>query len=146
MATSRSNSAMTMWLAQPLLAAVLALTAAASAVVAQDQPARRERTEQPVRTDPQPGTGGVLRLLPGDVSRELTIAVAGRPLTYIATAGTLPIYDQNGERSAAVFYTAYVAKGGDASRPLTFVFNGGPGAASAYLHIGLAGPRIVEFG
>src|SRR3546814_7583856 len=33
-----------------------------------------------------------------------------------------------------------------APRPLTFVFNGGPGAASAYLHLGLVGPRIVEFG
>jgi carboxypeptidase C (cathepsin A) len=46
-----------------------------------------------------------------------------------------------------VFYTAYVAKTGQAgNRPLTFVFNGGPGAASTYLHLGLAGPRVVDFG
>ena len=46
-----------------------------------------------------------------------------------------------------MFYTAYVAKNADgARRPLTFVFNGGPGAASAYLNLGLAGPRIVDFG
>ena len=54
---------------------------------------------------------------------------------------------QSGERTAAIFYTAYVTKGADAAkRPLTFVFNGGPGAASAYLHLGLVGPRIIDFG
>ena len=47
---------------------------------------------------------------------------------------------------AAVFYVAYVADNTAAvKRPVTFVFNGGPGAASAYLHLGLAGPRIAEF-
>src|SRR5207247_4791374 len=47
---------------------------------------------------------------------------------------------------AAVYYTAYVAKNADAaSRPVTFAFNGGPGAASAYLNLGLAGPRVLEF-
>ena len=57
------------------------------------------------------------------------------------------LFDQSGERSAAIFYTAYVAKGADAaSRPITFVFNGGPGAASAFLNLGAVGPRIVEFG
>ena len=43
-----------------------------------------------------------------------------------------------------MFYTAYVAKG--ANRPLTFVFNGGPGAASAFLNLGLVGPRIIDLG
>ena len=90
---------------------------------------------------------GVLRLIPADSVTEKTIALRDRSLAYTATAGTLSLYDQTGERSAAIFYTAYVAKDADrASRPLTFVFNGGPGAASAYLHLGLAGPRIVEFG
>jgi carboxypeptidase C (cathepsin A) len=68
-------------------------------------------------------------------------------LDYTATAGTLPLFDQSGERSAAIFYTAYVADGaGPKSRPLTFVFNGGPGAASAFLNLGLVGPKLVEFG
>jgi carboxypeptidase C (cathepsin A) len=90
---------------------------------------------------------GVLRLLPDDAVTEHTIDAGGRTLNYTATAGTLALYDQSGERSAAIFYTAYVLKGADAAaRPLTFAFNGGPGAASAYLHLGLAGPRIVEFG
>ncbi len=45
-----------------------------------------------------------------------------------------------------MFYTAYVAKNGGRHRPLTFVFNGGPGAASAFLNLGLVGPRLLDFG
>jgi len=91
--------------------------------------------------------GSVLRLLPPDAVTEHTIETVSGRLAYTATAGTLPFYDQSGEQSAALFYTAYVAKGRNASaRPVTFVFNGGPGAASAFLHLGLAGPRIADFG
>ncbi len=45
---------------------------------------------------------------------------------------------------AEVFSTSYVATTTDAARPVTFVFNGGPGASSAYLHVGLVGPRRVD--
>jgi carboxypeptidase C (cathepsin A) len=101
------------------------------------QPAAAERQESPK---------GVLRLLPADAVTEHSIDTSRGKLAYTATAGTLAFYDQSGEQSAAVFYTAYVAKGGNANRPLTFVFNGGPGAASAFLHLGLVGPRILDFG
>src|SRR5262249_52832891 len=51
------------------------------------------------------------------------------------------------ERKAAIFYTAYVARDAEAAtRPVTFVFNGGPGAASVYLHLGLVGPKVLDFG
>ncbi len=66
--------------------------------------------------------------------------------TYTATAGTLPLYDGSGEQSASIFYTAYIAKDAPANRPIMFAFNGGPGAASAFLHLGLVGPKIVTFG
>ena len=101
----------------------------------------------------------MLRLLPANAVSEKQITIAGKPFPYTATAGTLTLNDQSGDRLAAVFYTAYVAKpaaagvfgGANAStnaarRPITFVFNGGPGAASAFLHLGLAGPRIIDFG
>jgi len=69
--------------------------------------------------------------LPADAVSDHTIDIAGSKLAYTATAGTLSLYDQNGQRSAAVFYTSYVAKDADRqTRPVTFVFNGGPGAAS----------------
>ena len=94
----------------------------------------------------QPGPG-VLRLLPGDSVTEHTVDLPTGALAYTATAGTLPLFDQNGERKADVFYTAYVAKDpAGATRPVTFVFNGGPGAASAFLHLGLVGPKVAEFG
>ncbi len=132
----------------PLFVALLALLVLAPTVPAQERPTRSERRERPERSETStPTSEGVLRLLPADAVSEKEIVVGGKPLPYTATAGTLSLYDQNGERSAAVFYTAYVAKDGDpARRPVTFVFNGGPGAASAFLHLGLAGPRIVDFG
>jgi carboxypeptidase C (cathepsin A) len=91
--------------------------------------------------------GGVLSLLPPDSVTEHTVDVGQRKLDYTATAGTFTLYDLNGEPQAAIAYNAYVLKGGDAAnRPVTFVFNGGPGAASAYLHLGLVGPEVVDFG
>ena len=94
----------------------------------------------------QPAGKGVLRLLPDDAVTDHTIRTAAGQLAYKATAGTLAFYDQSGEQSAAVFYTAYVAVDAAANRPVTFAFNGGPGAASAFLHLGLVGPRVLDFG
>lgn len=94
--------------------------------------------------------GGVLNLLPADAVSDHTIDLDGRKLAYTATAGTLNLYDQSGQRSAAMFYTSYVAKDQNekqgSDRPITFVFNGGPGAASAFLNLGLVGPRRLDFG
>ena len=108
-----------------------------------DQP--KQQSEQKIeKRAPAPS---VLQLLPPDVTTRRTIETASGPIDYAATAGTLSLYDTSGERSAAVFYTAYVAEHrSTVRRPVTFVFNGGPGAASAYLHLGLAGPRIADFG
>ena len=90
---------------------------------------------------------GVLSLLPPDAVTQHSIDLPGGKLDYTATAGTLSLFDTSGARSAAVFYTAYVVKTAEpARRPLTFVFNGGPGAASAFLNLGLVGPRVAEFG
>ena len=90
---------------------------------------------------------GVLSLLPSDAVTEHSIDTPAGKLAYTATAGTFPLFDQSGERSAGIFYTAFVAKSaGPVARPVTFVFNGGPGAASAFLNLGLVGPRIAEFG
>jgi carboxypeptidase C (cathepsin A) len=99
------------------------------------------------RAASQVSSAGVLRLLPADAVTDKEIVIGGRALAYTATAGTLSLFDQSGERIAAIFDTAYVAKGSDtARRPVTFVFNGGPGAASVFLNLGLAGPRLLDFG
>ncbi|MDX3925723.1 MAG: carboxypeptidase [Shinella sp.] len=89
---------------------------------------------------------GILGLLPADSVTDHVLKTENGELPYTATAGTLTLYGQNGAPSAKIFYTAYKAKDGPRDRPLTFAFNGGPGAASAYLHMGLVGPRILDFG
>jgi carboxypeptidase C (cathepsin A) len=108
-------------------------------------PAIAPADEQP---SPQQNSAGVLRLLPHDSVSEHSIRTrSGTELTYTATAGTLDLFGQDGQRNAAIFYTAYVLKSPDAGkRPVTFAFNGGPGASSAYLHLGVAGPRVASFG
>jgi carboxypeptidase C (cathepsin A) len=116
-----------------------------------DRPNRQEQGQQN-GSDRGQGGPGVLSLLPGDAVSEHSIDAPNGKLAYTATAGTFSLFDQSGERSAAVFYTAYVAKtsadknDNHAARPLTFVFNGGPGAASAFLHLGVVGPRLAQFG
>ncbi len=72
------------------------------------------------------------------------ITVDGKMLKYTATAGRLPIKRGDGRIEAEMFYVAYTADGQDAAkRPLTFAFNGGPGSASIWLHMGALGPRKV---
>ena len=125
--------------------ALAAVVAGAVSAAAQETP--KAPAHPPANQVAQAENGkGVLRLLPADSITEHSIDTPRGKLTYTATAGTLAFYNQSGEQSAAVFYTAYVAKGGAANRPLTFVFNGGPGAASAFLHLGLVGPRILDLG
>src|SRR4029450_311513 len=123
-----------------LLALLIAVALSATAAFAQNRPQRQAQgpSEQQQNQQQQAAPGqSVLRLLPPDAVSQHTIETAWGKVDYTATAGTLSLFDQSGERAAAVFYTAYVAKGGDpAKRPVTFVFNGGPGAASAYLHLG----------
>jgi len=70
----------------------------------------------------------------------------GRPLRYAATAGTLLIDDNAGKHNGSVFYVAYTLEGiTDArTRPVTFLYNGGPGSASLWMHMGSFAPvRIV---
>ena len=72
------------------------------------------------------------------------VAVNGRVLRYTAAAGRLPIKDATGKTEALMFYVAYTLDNADTNqRPLTFAFNGGPGAASIWLHMGALGPRKV---
>ncbi len=72
------------------------------------------------------------------------ITVDGKTLAYTATAGRLPIKRGDGKIEAEMFFVAYTLDGQEAGkRPLTFCFNGGPGSASVWLHMGAVGPRQV---
>ena len=72
------------------------------------------------------------------------VTLNGNVLKYTATAGRLPIKRADGKIEAEVFFVAYTLDGADSSkRPLTFAFNGGPGSATIWLHMGALGPRRV---
>ncbi len=66
-------------------------------------------------------------------------------LDYEAVAETLPVTDGKGNTTASIFTVSYLTDGENGSaRPVSFVFNGGPGAASVFLHLGALGPQILQ--
>ncbi|MCO5733274.1 S10 family peptidase [Rhizobium sp. SSA_523] len=95
--------------------------------------------------DKSSSAGGLLAMLPADSETKHVLQTDEGPLPYTATAGTLELRGADGQVSAKIFYTAYRQTDAKPDRPVTFVFNGGPGAASAYLHMGLVGPKILPF-
>ncbi|HYF87855.1 S10 family peptidase [Azospirillum sp.] len=145
-----------------LLPALLAPLAPASAP-AQDKAQDRteaadaakpgDRAEDRKPADHKPGDGKTNDLQGFDPQRSVTrhgLPLPGGALAYSATAEFLPLRDGAREELAAriftVSYTADPKSPADGPRPVTFVFNGGPGAASAYMHLGAAGPKVVAFG
>jgi len=76
------------------------------------------------------------------------MSLGGKTLKYTVTAGMMPYKNAEGETEAKIFYMAYTLdreKGAaDAARPLMFSFNGGPGSASVWLHLGALGPKRVQ--
>jgi carboxypeptidase C (cathepsin A) len=75
-----------------------------------------------------------------------TVSIDGKKIEYTATAGTLPIKEEDGKVTANIFFIAYTKKNVDdlSKRPITFCFNGGPGSSSVWLHLGVLGPQRVQ--
>jgi carboxypeptidase C (cathepsin A) len=93
--------------------------------------------------DDKPAPGAVEP--PAIVETGHSITLGGQSLDYRAIAETIGLTDQKGEPSASVFTVAYLTEpAAGERRPVAFVFNGGPGAASVFLHLGALGPRILE--
>lgn len=70
------------------------------------------------------------------------LTVGGKTIAYTATAGTMQMKNDKGDPIALMGFTAYVADGKNAvNRPLMFAYNGGPGSASIWLHMGVLGPQ-----
>src|SRR4051812_9995202 len=118
-----------------LLAALLAGTFALSFTVASfAEPAAR----RPDSAKEQSTEG---HRLPPDVTTDQTVELPDRTLRFKATAGSVPINNGEGKLQAEIAFIAYVRPDIEAAaRPLTFVFNGGPGASSAYMQLGALGP------
>ena len=84
---------------------------------------------------------------PAPVTTHHEIHVRGKLIKYTATVGMMPLKNEKDETEARMFYMAYTLDQADndhSKRPLTFTFNGGPGSASAWLHLGAIGPRRVK--
>jgi carboxypeptidase C (cathepsin A) len=82
--------------------------------------------------------------LPGPVTTRHAILASGRRLDYRAVAEALPLFDRKGSETAEIFTVSYLGeRPAGAPRPVSFVFNGGPGAASVFLQLGALGPRIL---
>ena len=123
------------------LALCLGLTALAPAARADDEPAKADAAK------PADKEKIDLPPFPADASVKQVAHVAGKTLSYTATVGSLPVRDAKGKKIAEVVFTAYVLDGPrDPGRPITFAFNGGPGAASVYLNMGAIGPKRIQFG
>ena len=106
----------------------------------------------------KPETAKIESFKPEEKTSEGSVDVGGRHIDYQATAGTLVVHakgwddvPQNADKEAkegpaeaSMFYVAYFKKGSKAAeRPVTFIFNGGPGSSSVWLHMGAFGPRRV---
>jgi carboxypeptidase C (cathepsin A) len=111
--------------------------------LAQPQPPAQDKAAEKPKEEKKPPT-------PEEkiVQTKHSLKVGGQEIKYTATAGTILLKLEDGSPKASIFYVAYIKDDvSDASqRPLTFSFNGGPGSASVWLHLGLFGPRRVQMG
>lgn len=80
------------------------------------------------------------------IVRQQELKIGRRNLRYTTTTGRMSLKNESDEIEAQIFFTAYTLGHGDPDRkrPLTFVFNGGPGSASVWLHLGALGPKRVK--
>lgn len=80
------------------------------------------------------------------VTTSHSVTINGERISYTATTGMQPVWNDDREPIASLFYTYYKREGvrDTKNRPLVISFNGGPGSASVWMHIAYTGPRILE--
>jgi len=126
-----------------MLFSALAIAGTISAVAAQKPPSTPPEAEKPKeekKTPPKPEE---------KISQTRhSCKIDGKEIKYTATAGTILLKQEDDTPKASVFYVAYTKDEvtDPSQRPITFTFNGGPGSASVWLHLGAFGPRRVQMG
>ena len=119
----------------------------ATAVAQEHRPRPAPRPGPPAASQPASPTPAAdtkdgdkgLSITHGTVTRD------GKPIEYRATAGPMTMRDEVGKAKANLFFVSYDTEAADTStRPLTFLFNGGPGAAAVWLHLGGCGPKVLQ--
>jgi carboxypeptidase C (cathepsin A) len=120
------------------LAAVLLLFSPVGFAAQGDKPG----DASPPASDAKPAPASPL---PKYVETHHTIKLGQRSLDYRAVAEMIALHDQKGGETASVFTISYLTEpSAGQKQPVTFLLNGGPGAAAVFLHLGAAGPRIME--
>jgi carboxypeptidase C (cathepsin A) len=119
----------------------------ASNAATSDKPAESGKPAEPPKADSGEATDKDEHYDVAEIPPVLThhqIMLNGKSLSYTATTGRLPLKREDGKTEAEMFFVAYTLDGQDTGkRPLTFAFNGGPGSASVWLHMGALGPKRV---
>jgi carboxypeptidase C (cathepsin A) len=133
------------------LCVVVVGTVLAGVAFGQDQPQRPRRSDEPTSTprganESEQNEKNALPI-PAETKSETqhTWSAGSRTVHYTATAGNLLIRDDEDKANGSIFYVAYTEDGADKhTRPVTFLYNGGPGSATIWLHMGSVGPvRVV---
>src|SRR3981189_511966 len=118
---------------------LLMLFFAFGAVAQEQKPAEPPKAEA-AKKDETPA-------LPADSRTTGQVTVGGKVIKYTAVAGAMTMRDEKGQRKGDMAFVAYLVDGkAPSKRPITFAFNGGPGSASAWLHLGVLGPKRLGFG
>src|SRR5580704_5646789 len=118
-----------------LLAALLLLHLALPCLRAQEKETKTIEKDKPAEPAPP---------APKEESSitDHSIKLGGQTIPYKAVAATILLKNEKEEPIALIYYTAYTRSDvKDMTRPLSFVYNGGPGSASLWLHMGAFGPR-----
>ena len=121
---------------QKILGVVGLMLCVGVAPAAMGQPAAEDKSESKKASRPAPE--------PANWTTSHSIKIGGETVAYDATVGSIILRDDKEEPIGELFYTAYMRTNGkDGERPLVFSYNGGPGSASFWLHMGIMGPRRV---
>lgn len=112
---------------------------------AQEQRSHEEQRNQPAHNEEHKPTESTPIPPERASATHHQMTLNGKVLNYTATAGTLLIRDEEDKPYGSIFYVAYTLDGAKSeSRPVSFLYNGGPGSASLWLHMGSFSPvRIV---
>ena len=114
----------------------LALTPLLTPIPAHSQPRPPQQAPQQSQDSPRP----TQHRLPADSTTHHSVTLEGRSLAFSTTAGSITLQSPDGTPEAQMAYIAYTLDTPKPHRPISFAFNGGPGAASATIHLGLLGP------
>jgi carboxypeptidase C (cathepsin A) len=123
-----------------ILSVLLAIALVPSSIAAQQ---RRSPDQQRDRPEARHEVAAAEAQAPSQTSH--VVRMDGQDIKYTATAGTIPIRLDNGKVAARMFFVAYTKDGEDVkTRPISFLYNGGPGSATVWLHMGSFAPVHVQ--